>query len=219
MGGCCGGGIPSCEHVFDRRTADADLREFRRDGPSWASRTLIGALAEGLSLAELSVIDIGAGVGAVHIGLLERGARSAVDVDGSSAYLHAAREEAVSRGFEKQVSYVLGDVTDMAGTMGQADLVALDRVVCCYPDAAALMRTAAALARRRVGFVLPRDTWWTRAGVAIANPILFRRSAGYRMHVHAATLVTGPLETAGFRRLAVRDGRVWRIETWERFAA
>jgi SAM-dependent methyltransferase len=219
VGGCCGEGIPSCERVFDARTAEADLRELRRNGPSWATRTLTEALADGLDLDGLSVVDIGAGVGAVHLGLLGRGARAAVDIDGSSAYIAAARDEADRRGLSDRVTHLLGDATAMASGLEPADLVALDRVVCCYGDATALMGTAASLARRRIGFVYPRDTWWLRAGAAVANPILFWRSSGYRMRVHPARIVTAPLVAAGFRRLATRDGRVWRVETWERVAA
>ncbi len=218
MGSCCGGGIPSCEHVFDQRTADDDLRRFRAGGPSWATSELIDALTDGLDVSGLSVVDIGGGVGAVHIGLLELGARDAVDIDGSSAYLAAARAEATRRGLDDRVTHILGDVTGLVGDVAPADLVALDRVVCCYADAPALVAAAAALATRRVGLVYPRDTWWIRIGVTISNPIMFRRSAGYRMRVHRPTLLAAVLRTAGFRRRRIRDGHVWRVEAWEREA-
>jgi magnesium-protoporphyrin O-methyltransferase len=177
---------------------------------------LIDELAAGIELAEATVLDIGAGVGAVHLGLLERGARSAVDVDGSSAYLEAARDEARRRGLEERVERVLGDATALAPTLAAADLVALDRVVCCFGDVAALLRTAASLARRRLGLVYPRDLWWIRAGVAVANPLLFRRAAGYRMRIHPAATISDALRASGFAAVARRDGRVWRVETWER---
>jgi magnesium-protoporphyrin O-methyltransferase len=90
MGGCCGEGIPSCERVFDRQTADRDLRELRRKGAPWATRELIDELASGLDLHGSTVLDVGAGVGAVHLTLLARGAASAVDVDGSGAYVAVA---------------------------------------------------------------------------------------------------------------------------------
>ncbi|OGO58094.1 MAG: hypothetical protein A2V85_04755 [Chloroflexi bacterium RBG_16_72_14] len=218
MSGCCGGGtgIPSCERVFDDRTATADLRRLRRNGPPWATRALIDDLADGLELDDATVVDIGAGVGAVHLALLERGARAAVDVDGSTAYLAAARSEAERRGLAGRVTHVLADATAAGGGLEPGDLVALDRVVCCYGDVAGLMRAAAALATHRVGLVYPRDTWWLRTAAAIANPVMFRRSSGYRMHIHREADVTAPLRAAGFRRRSARDGFVWRVETWER---
>jgi magnesium-protoporphyrin O-methyltransferase len=139
-------------------------------------------------------------------------------VDGSTAYLAAARSEAERRGLAGRVTHVLGDATTAGGGLEPGDLVVLDRVVCCYGDVAGLVRAAAALATRRVGLVYPRDTWWMRAAAAIANPVMFRRSAGYRMHVHREADVSAPLQMAGFRRRSARDGRVWHVETWERIS-
>ena len=219
MGGCCGEGIPSCERVFDRKTAERDLRDFRRQGAPWATRELIDELASGLDLEGATILDVGAGVGAVHLGLLARGAASAVDVDGSGAYAAVAREEAERAGLADRVEHVVGDLTLVAPTLAVADLVALDRVVCCYGDMAALLTAAAALARARLGLVYPRDRWWIRAGAAAGNLVMFRRAAGYRMRVHRVTVMAAILEAAGFARVAGRDGRLWRVETWARVSA
>jgi len=216
MGGCCGEGIPSCERVFDRRTADRDLRRLRKKGAPWATRELIDELSSGVELSGATVLDVGAGVGAVHLELLARGAAGAVDVDGSGAYVAVAREEAERRGLDHRVRHVLGDLTIVAPTLEPSDLVALDRVVCCYGDVASLLTAAAALARTRLGLVYPRDRWWIRAGAAVGNLVMFRRSTGYRMRVHRASTMSGLLEAAGFARVAGRDGRLWRVETWER---
>ena len=94
MSSCCGDGIPSCEAVFDERAAQDDLRRYRKDGPAWATGVLIDALALGIDLEDASVIDIGAGIGVVHLELLRRGAARATDIDGSSAYVAVARREA-----------------------------------------------------------------------------------------------------------------------------
>ena len=219
MGGCCGEGIPSCERVFDRETADHDLRDLRRKGAPWATRELIDELASGLDLAGATVLDVGAGVGAVHLTLLARGAASAVDVDGSGAYVAVAREEAERTGLADRVQHVVGDLTLVAPTLEPADVVALDRVVCCYGDMASLLMAASTLARRRLGLVYPRERWWIRAGAAIGNLAMFRRPAGYRMRVHRAAAVAALLGAAGLATVAHRDGRVWRVETWERVGA
>jgi magnesium-protoporphyrin O-methyltransferase len=216
MGGCCGEGIPSCERVFDRQTADEDLRALRTKGAPWATRALIDQLASDADLAGATVLDVGAGVGVVHLELLARGAASAVDVDGSGAYVAAAREEAERRGLADRVEHVVGDLTLVALSLDPADLVALDRVVCCYGDVVALLGAAAALARRRLGLVYPRDRWWIRAGAAIGNVVRFGRKGGYRMRIHREAVVAGLLEAAGFARVARRDGRVWSVQTWAR---
>jgi SAM-dependent methyltransferase len=219
MGGCCGEGIPSCERVFDRETADRDVRDFRRKGAPWSTRELIDELASGVDLAGATVLDVGAGVGAVHLELLARGAARAVDVDGAGAYVAVARKEAERAGVADRVEHVVGDLTLVAPTLAMADLVALDRVVCCYGDMASLLTAASTLARARLGLVYPRDRWWIRAGAAIGNLVMFRRSSGYQMRVHRVAAMTALLEAAGFARVAGRDGRLWRVETWARVGA
>ena len=219
MSECCGNGIPSCESVFDAKVAKDDAKAFRRDGPSWASRELIEELAAGVALDESSVIDIGAGIGAVHLGLLQRGAAHAVDLDGSSAYLAAATAEAERLGFADRVEHVLGDAVLVGPTVPPADLVALDRVICCSADVSGLLGVATALASRRIGLVYPRDNWWVRVGASLSNPLFFRGSAGFRFRVHRRETVAGLLRGAGFAPLAARHGWLWRVETWERVGA
>jgi magnesium-protoporphyrin O-methyltransferase len=216
---CCGKGVPSCEAVFDESVARDDAKSFRRDGPSWASRALIDELASGVALDGASVIDIGAGVGAVHLGLLQRGAAHAVDLDGSSAYLVAATAEAERLGLADRVEHVLGDAVLVGPTLPPADLVALDRVICCSADVSGLLGVASALASRRIGLVYPRDNWWVRVGANLSNPLCFRGSAGFRFRVHRRETIEGLLRGAGFAPLAARHGWLWRVETWERVGA
>ncbi|MBA2255010.1 MAG: methyltransferase domain-containing protein, partial [Chloroflexi bacterium] len=113
---------------------------------------MIGALAAG-GVDGLTVLDIGGGVGAVHHELLRAGAAAAVDVDASRAYISVARSEAKRQGHGARVRYVAADFVAVADELEPADLVALDRVICCYSDMAALVGRSAALARRRYGVV------------------------------------------------------------------
>jgi len=216
MGGCCGDGLPGFDMVFDERTARRELDAYRRKGAAWSTRELIDELADGIDLRGASVIDIGAGVGAVHLALLERGADHATDVDGSSAYLAAARDEAARQGVTGRVTHILGDASRVAGELQPAALVALDRVVCCFADVDGLLGAAASVASQRIGLVYPRDWWWLRALGVVANPIINLRAGGYRFHIHRRARVDGVLSGAGFARIAERNGRLWRIETWER---
>jgi magnesium-protoporphyrin O-methyltransferase len=211
--------MASFERVFDERTARDELRRYRRNGPPWSTRELIDELAEGLPLDGASVIDIGAGVGAVHLALLARGVARAIVVEGSSAYIAVSRDEAERQGVGDRVTHVLGDATVLSPTLAPADFVALDRVVCCFGDVAALLAAATSLASRRVGLVYPVDRWWTRLAARIANSVLYRRSGGYRAYVHPRATVALLLAGAGFAQISGRGGRWWRVETWERLPA
>ena len=64
---------------------------------------------------------------------MDRGAAEGTSADASPAYLAAARTEAESRSYANRMRYVDGDFVEPAGELDAADIVTLDRVVCCYP--------------------------------------------------------------------------------------
>ena len=162
------------------------------------------------------MLDIGAGVGAVHLELLKAGSSAAVDVDGSPAYVAVAREEAERQGVADRVVYEAGDFVELALSIPPADLVALDRVVCCYPDMRALVSLSAARARRRYGLVYPRDSWWISAGSRLANGMLTLLRRRLRFWVHRTADVEAVVADAGLRPSYRRNGLFWQVVVFER---
>ena len=75
---------------YDGWGADDDLAAWREEGPRPTTQELIDFLVEH-DVTGATVLDIGAGVGMVHVSLLEAGAARAIDVDASRDYLGAAR--------------------------------------------------------------------------------------------------------------------------------
>ncbi|HEX2754400.1 MAG TPA: methyltransferase domain-containing protein [Candidatus Limnocylindrales bacterium] len=203
---------------FGERQARRDLALYRRRGPDRTTGWLIEGLTGGASdgVDGLSVLDIGAGVGAVHLELLRAGASSATDVDGSPAYQAVARGEAARQGVGDRVAYALGDFVEVARTIEPADLVALDRVVCCYPDMEALVRLSVGRARRRYGLVYPRDTRWIRAASRMLNMVsrLLRRR--FRTWVHRTADVDAIARAAGFAPQFERTTLFWQVVVYER---
>ncbi len=206
------------ERLFDVREAEHDLADWRRHGLPAATAELIEALkADGIAGAV--VLDIGAGVGMVHLELLEAGAASALDVDASSAFLATARSEAERRGVMERVDYRYGDVVELAATLPPADLVAMDRVICCYPDLAGLLGAALGTRPRMIGLVHPTDAPWARATMGIFNAIgrLLRRHHSF--YVHRRPEIDRLLGAAGFIERH-RGGRgFWRVTVYSRASA
>lgn len=206
------------ERLFDEREAEHDLTSWHRSGLPAATAELIEALrADGIDGAR--VLDIGAGVGMVHIELLEAGAASAVDVDASTAFLAAARAEAERRGLAGRVEYRHGDAAEPAAALPASDLVALDRVICCYPDLEALLRAAASTGPRLIGMVHPTDAPWARASMSLFNLVgrLLRRHHSF--YVHRRAEIDRVLRSAGFTERH-RGGRgFWRVTVYIRSAA
>jgi predicted RNA methylase len=126
---CCG----PCDGIddqFDRKTAQRELQRFRRRGPIRTTKRLIDALrSAGISGA--TILDIGGGIGAIHHTLLDAGASTAMQVDASFEYIQSAREETARNGHSNRVLFLRGDFVQWATNVPDADIVTLDRVICC----------------------------------------------------------------------------------------
>jgi magnesium-protoporphyrin O-methyltransferase len=197
------------ERLFDDSVARRQLKRYRRRGPDKMTRVLLEALiSEGA--AHATFLDVGGGVGAIQHGLLEAGAAAGTSVDASPAYLEAAREEASSRGHAGRVRYVAGDFVDVQDDIGPADLVALDRVVCCYHDMPALVDATASRARRAYGLVYPRDTRLMKLAVGLLNLTQRLRRHPFRAFVHPTSAVEARVDAHGFRRVFLERSILWQ---------
>jgi magnesium-protoporphyrin O-methyltransferase len=67
------------------------------------------------------------------------------------------------------VKFIHADFTDVAPEIPTAELVTLDRVVCCYPDFRRLLKAAAEHSQRALAFTYPRETWYMRFGLRVIN--------------------------------------------------
>jgi SAM-dependent methyltransferase len=209
---CC---KPDYDARFDTKSAREDLLTFRRDGPDGSTRRLIDALQrEGVEGATL--LDIGGGVGAIQLELLAAGAASSVDVDASAAFLAVAEEEADARGFGDRVAYRYGDFVELADSVEAADIVTLDRVICCYPDVHGLVGRSAGHAKRLYGLVYPLDRWWTRIIGRFGNLMfrIFRND--FRLHVHPQAVVDELVRDAGLERRYWHAGWIWQTVLYAR---
>ena len=212
---CCSPGDPRFDKQFDARHVAGKLRTYRRNGPTGLTRLLIDGLAAG-GVDGYTVLDIGGGVGAVHHELLRSGAAAAVDVDASRAYIAVARGEAERQGHSDRVQYLAGDFVALADKVAPADLVALDRVVCCYEDMAALVGRSATLARRRYGLVYPRDSWLGRVGTMFMNATFRLTRSPFRTYIHRTAEVEAILAGHGLVRRIHRTTLVWQLDIYER---
>ena len=215
---CCPPGDSPFDREFDARTAAADLRDYRRKGPSTTTRALIDGLASA-GVDGQTVLDIGGGVGAVHHELLRSGAAEATDVDASGAYIAAASEESERQGHADRVRYLKGDFVSLADEVPPADLVALDRVICCYGDVAALVGRSASLARRRYGVVYPRDSWLSRAIIAFLNGWYRLTRSPFRTYLHPTVEVEAIVAAQGLVKVFHSTTLIWQVAVYERPAA
>ena len=203
------------EGLFNQRQAARDLKAYERKGPAKSTRLLLDAL-RGAGVEGATLLDIGGGIGAIQLNLLDAGVSSATDVDASSAYLAAAREEATRRGLSDRVSYQHGNFVELAPTIAPADIVTLDRVICCYHDLPGLVGASAAKARRLYGLVYPRDNWLARMVAAGLGLIMRLQRNPFRFFAHRTRDVEALLHAAGLERRFHGTAGFWQVAVYAR---
>jgi len=171
-----------------------------------------------LELKNADLLDIGGGIGVIHHELLEDVAREATHVDASSAYLKQAKEEAARRRHSERVNFIHADFTDVASELPKADVVTLDRVVCCYPDFRRLLEAAADHSRRALALTYPRETWYLRIGFRIMNFFQRLRKDPFRVFLHPVAQMDELLKKEGFERVSLRRLFVWEMALYRRTA-
>lgn len=213
---CCS--AEALERQFGPRVAAADLRRYRRRGPGVTTRLLIRGVQANLP-AGATLLDIGGGIGAIHHELLDQGVTRAWEVDPSAAFLRAAEEEARRRDHAGRVEFIHGDIRATAARVPEADVVTLDRVVCCDPDYEQILELSLAKSRHLFGYSYPRDRWSVRAMIALVN--LFRRARGlsFRGFLHPPERMDALIRGRGLRRVFAARSPVWQVAVYARPAA
>lgn len=201
--------------TFGEERAQADLKDYRKHGAAKHTRLIIEAVRS-LGLKNAALLDIGGGIGAIHHDLLADTAQQATHVDASSAYLKLATAEAQRLGHA--VQFIHADFTDVAEELPQADIVTLDRVVCCYPNMRELLKAASSKSRAAIAMTYPRDVWWTRAFVKLGNLIQRLRKDPFRVFVHPVTEMESLLNGEGLRRVSTRRLIIWEMALYQREA-
>jgi len=206
---------PGCPNVFSRDEAETDLKRYRDKGPDPTTKALIAAI-RALGIDGATVLDIGGGVGAIQLELLGAGAAATLSVDASPDYVAVARAEAERRGYADRTRHLTGDFVALAGGLEPADIVTLDKVVCCYPDLSLLIRRSIEHARRSIGLVYPRDADWVRGVAAVLNAGARVFRSPTRFYIHRMDAADRMIREAGFEAWPVRHGLFWQVVLYVR---
>jgi hypothetical protein len=203
------------EAFFDKKTAHKELKRYHKKGPRKTTRILIDALkAEGVR--GMTLLDIGGGIGALQQELFRIGVIRATNVEASPAYLEISKEEANRRGYADRVSYHHANFIDIAPAIAEADIVTLDRVICCYPDAQILVKLSAARANHLYGVVYPEYRWLIKVFAATVNLFLRLRKCAMRSFVHRPDMIDATIRSEGLQPRFHRKSFPWQIVVYSR---
>jgi SAM-dependent methyltransferase len=211
---CCDFTGPAGQQ-FNAKKAAKQLKGYRRGAVPPTTRMLRdGVVAAGLNHGAL--LDVGAGIGALTFELLERGMSRAVAVEASRAYLDTASEEAARRRRSEVITFCHGDFAGVGPDLPAAEVVTLDRVVCCYPDYKSLLAEALRHARNGLALSYPRDRWFVRLGVRIENALRALGSTTFRTFVHPVEDMQRSIREAGFELVSRSQTAAWAADTYVR---
>jgi len=201
--------------VETKKWALEDQALYSKGKPAKTTPMLIRALVDA-GVEGMTVLDIGGGIGAVQLGLLRQGVTTATSVDASSAYIEVAREEAARADLDRRISYLHGDFVTLAKEVPDADIVTLDRVICCYDDVEALVSLSAAKARKLYGLVYPRAAWWVKMALFFENWVYRLRGSAFRAFVHPTELIDRLVRNAGLEVIHHQNTLAWEVAVYQR---
>jgi 2-polyprenyl-3-methyl-5-hydroxy-6-metoxy-1,4-benzoquinol methylase len=216
---CCKG--QAYDRIFDARTAARELRAYERRGPRGATARLLQAIRAGLGPREaFTHLDIGGGVGVLQHELASAGASQITAVDASGPYLALLEGTARRLGYADRQVRIEGDFVRVAGEVGEATVVTLDKVICCYPDMPQLVGAAARKATGMLAVTVPRDAAWTRWLVALLNgAIRYLLRQDFRVFVHPHSAIDGVAAHDGLTLSQALPGLFWVVRVYTRPAA
>ncbi len=166
----------------------------------------------------MRVLEIGGGIGRIQAELLATGADQGEVVELVPAYERYARELARETGLVGRTSFRIVDILDEADAVEPADIVVLNRVVCCSPDGVDLAAAAARLARRTLVLSFPRDVIWVRAGISMLNASFWLRRSSFRAYVHRPSALVAAVNRGGLHVAEGGRGAFWQWAALKRAA-
>ena len=214
---CCNGkSINDLDNTFTAKTARRDARRYLSRGLDRRAQKLVAAIQPSANDLH-SMLEIGGGAGGLHQELLRSGVVDIVDaVEAASAYVQQAQKNAAQLGLSERIQFHNLDFAQSSDQFESADLVIMDRVICCYPYLQALLGAAAKRTGKVLAISYPIDHWLTRLIMTALDGALRLTRSGYHPFIHSEAMILQTTAAAGLRPLVVTRHQFWRIRTFAR---
>jgi len=213
MGDCCG--PERYTETFSDRFARRMARRYRRRGLSRSARAIVSFLTD-RGIEGANVLEIGGGVGELHVELLRHGAAKATNLEISTSYEPQAALLLERSGMTARVDRRFLDIAQEPDQVERADVVVLHRVVCCYPDYERLLGAAASKAERLLVFSHPPRSLVSRAAFWCENSVRRVKGDTFRSFVHPPAEMRAVATRAGLRSTYRWRGLGWCVVGLER---
>lgn len=206
MADCCN--REDYDDTFGDRFARKMARRYRRRGLSRSERAIVRFLQD-RGIEGATVLEIGGGLGELHVELLRHGAARATNLEISTKYEPEATRLLEHVGLAARVDRRFLDIAQEPESVAPADIVVLHRVVCCYPDYERLLGAAAGKAGRLMVFSHPPRNRITRTLLWIDNRVRMLKGDTFRTFAHEPADMIAVTHRSG-----LRDTYQWRGFGW-----
>jgi SAM-dependent methyltransferase len=183
--------------------------------------SLLDAITEA-GVTDRTVLDVGCGIGDLAIEVVTRGGASGTGYDLSPKAIEESRKLATARGVGDRMRFEVGDGAKL--DLPAADIVVINRVVCCYPDTENLLEHTLAAARSVFAMTAPVSSGVTglinRVKSRLENVgyrLRPKKYGGFRTFIHDLDRIDERIRAAGFRRVRHERRRVvWDLAVYTR---
>lgn len=214
MASCCSDCCCGTDRFFSKMAGVFD-RQYRKHGLEKIQRSLLAGVRAELK-GGARILDIGCGVGALHLALLHEGAAAAIGIEISEGMLERARRHAEELGFKEKTVYIQGDFVERCSEIPVSDVAILDKVVCCYADIAALIESSVRATSHLLVITHPRKNLVTtilfKGHIALAR--LFRFS--FHPYWHDWDAMRATIIGDGFELVSASSTAVWQALVFKR---
>lgn len=188
-------------------------KRFTKKGFEPAQQQLLAGLQQ-TGFAGTSVLEIGSGVGHLHMTMLEQGAAFATGIDLAPKMIEEAEKWSTDRGLTGQVRYFQGDFMDILPQIEPADVTVLDKVVCCYPDADGLVHRSLQKTVRVYALTYPRYRWSVQIAIGAGALLMKLIGSSFRPYAHRPEDIERWVTTAGFEKRYQNTTFIWLTQVY-----
>lgn len=200
---------------FFSKSSAMYARRFKRRGLERMQKLFLEGLRK-YGIEGTEILDIGCGVGALHLTLLKEGAARSTGVDISEGMIERAKTFSGTLGVADRTEYVVGDFVEVAEKIRESDITLLDKSVCCYEDIDALVRASTAKTKRLYALSHPRQNLFME--LAFKSHIAFARVFGWKFHPfwHNWTKLKESIQSFGFELVYSNATPMWQVLVFRR---
>lgn len=200
---------------FFTRWSRTYYKRFRKKGLEKAQKYLVEGITQ-QPITSKTILEIGSGVGSLHLNLLQRGAAAAVGIDIAEGMIEKAKHLAQELGLETRIRYFIGDFAAINGEIPVCDITILDKVVCCYEDVQTLVEKSIEKTKEIYALSFPRNNLWIESIFKTQIFVMKLLRASFRPYWHEWEEICRQIQSHGFEE-NYRDNTIfWAIRVYRK---